>query len=161
MTRDFSFGGVLVNLKFIPNIALSVGLLVASATELALACSCLPPAPPLTALKEATAVFTGKVIQVKSTENLQLQVIFLVENVWKGTPRQRIAITTANNSAACGFAFSEGEKYLVYAYQNTNRLTTNLCSRTKLFSNAGEDLEALGQPLARGFQKKISDRPCD
>jgi hypothetical protein len=55
-----------------------------------------------------------------------------------------IEISTGVGGGDCGYDFKNGQRYLVYAYRYQERLTTNICSRTKPFSNANEDLAFLG-----------------
>ncbi len=46
-------------------------------------------------------------------------------------------------SADCGFDFNVGDQYLVYAYDYTGALTTNICLRTAELSQAAADLAYL------------------
>lgn len=108
------------------------------------ACSCMRPPAPLTALEQATAVFAGKVTSINQTEAYNLQITFQVSQTWKGEAEKTLVVDTPLNSAMCGIYFEIGEKYLVYAYGDENQLSTNLCSRTKLTSQAEEDLLMLG-----------------
>ena len=121
----------------------------------AYACSCLPPEGPKAELEKAKAVFAGTVLEKIERTDPQanfrfdsVKVRFKVSEVWKGIVGKReVVITTGPNSAACGFFFEQGKKYLVYASSpNNSSLSTSLCSRTKLFSNAQEDLSELGDP---------------
>lgn len=109
------------------------------------ACSCAPPGSPIEVKERSAAIFSGTVIS-QNSRNFQREVTFKVEQIWQGKLNDRVAIITPNNSAACGVYFKLQERYLVYAYNNDrNQLTTNSCSRTKLFSTAAEDLEELGR----------------
>ena len=110
------------------------------------ACSCVPPPPPAVALADADAVFSGEVM-MKEREGRDgaWRVTFRVDTAWKGNPGRGAVIHTANNSAACGFNFEKGERYLVYAYAHEGQLGTGLCTRTAALEGAGEDLEALGE----------------
>lgn len=113
------------------------------------ACSCLAPPPPLEALKGADAVFVGRVNALHLTGTSfeeKVNALFEVDQVWKGSLSDRVVIETAQSSAACGFHFSEGEQYLVYAFETEGALETNICSRTTLLENAQGDLSALGEP---------------
>ena len=56
-------------------------------------------------------------------------------------------VTTPPTGGSCGFAFEEGEEYIVYAYDGANTdesYSVNICSRTALLSQAQEDLDAFG-----------------
>ena len=129
-------------------------LLVAAVLALGLAgdaaaCSCMEPGPPAQELENADAVFSGKVVKVEPfTEGFQkLRVTFELDRVWKGLAEgDRVTLTTAADSATCGYPFEKGKSYLVYAYGEEGELTGTLCSRTALLKEAKEDLEALGEP---------------
>ena len=110
----------------------------------AYACSCLPAGPPLTALDQATAVFSGQVSDIKRTTT-EVEVSFNVTEVWKGELTPTLVINTGPHSAACGYPFEIGQDYLIYAHgRNNTRLGASLCSRTTLLSNAEADLVELG-----------------
>lgn len=138
-------------MKKILMIAASLFILSAESAQ---ACSCLP-ATPEQHLESANTVFSGRVVNVITTRRNrrrpqfsfpQTRVTFEVSEVWKGRERRRVMVMTSDSSASCGFNFIEGESYLVYASQSENRLTTSLCSGTKLLSQAQEDLKMLENP---------------
>lgn len=115
----------------------------------AAACSCLAPGPPAQELAAADAVFSGKVVSLEPfTEGFgKVRVTFELAAVWKGLPEgDRVTLTTAADSATCGYPFEDGVSYLVYAYGEGDDLTATLCSRTRPLADADEDLEALGDP---------------
>lgn len=131
-----------------------------AAAPVAEACSCAPPGAPRTELEHADAVFSGRVVEVEPEEARlgfrRLAVRFALDAVWKGVPAgDQVTVWTAEQSAACGYAFEPGEEYLVYAYDadagepTTHELTTNLCSRNAPLARAAEDLAALGEPRRR------------
>jgi hypothetical protein len=126
-------------------IALAFALILLGAANAALACSCAPPPPPQDALKQSSAVFTGTVIDV-TTSGVNHVVRLRVESSWKGAKCGEVTVLTASEDAACGYSFQVGQSYLVYAVKEQGKLSTNLCSRTKPTSDAGEDLTALGKP---------------
>ena len=115
-----------------------------------LACTCVPPPAPAEALGEAAAVFSGKVIQIKKHKPAEdifggVEVVFRVNRAWKGIDKSTARVFTSSQSAACGYNFSKGETYMVYAAGNSHgRLSTSICSRTKRLKDAREDLDALG-----------------
>jgi hypothetical protein len=133
-----------------------VGLLLmvvfaVSPAQQAYACSCIPPAPPLESMANSDAVFSGKVMRIDADEAPimssadPVKVVFDVSRVWKGAEEGAIALSTARESASCGYNFVVGEEYLVYANNSETGLTTGLCNRTMPLSSAGEDLAALGE----------------
>ncbi len=125
-------------------------LLLINNKDSAFACSCAPPLTPLEELDRSAAVFSGKVANIKEDSSRSAyEVRFFVERSWKGDFADRdfapsVTVFTALDSAACGYAFEEDEKYLVYAYRSGESLDTNICSRTQPLGNAQEDLNALG-----------------
>jgi hypothetical protein len=130
------------------------------------ACSCGYILAPLEAYRGASAVFTGTVLfshlraqwdfpplkRSKSAPvvqyNLGLKdVLFEVDRVWKGVEERQVLVTTGSDQGACGYPFEEGQKYLVYAYDETRiGLNAGLCGRTQPYARAGNDLAAIGPP---------------
>lgn len=109
------------------------------------ACSCAPPELPLQALDKVQAVFAGLVTDIDIFyDTMRVSVTFDVFEFWKGPQEKTIVVSTALQSATCGFSFNEGEEYLVYAYDRDGEFSTNLCTRTTLLSYVDEDLEELG-----------------
>lgn len=129
---------------------LLASMVVGSATQ-ALACSCMIPGSPAAEMSNATAVFAGVVTDVESSAggvfrgDDPVTVTFEVTQVWKGPRRQTLTVTTASDSAACGYNFTLGQAYLVYAHGDADELSVSLCSRTAPLANAWEDLYALGE----------------
>lgn len=123
-------------------LAVLAGVLLASIT-LASACSCLASGSPQESLEAADAVFTGEVTQIRSVGQTY-HVTFDVSERWKGPNKTVLDVSTATSSAACGYGFQEGEAYLVYAHEDSDRLKTGICSRTALLADAEEDLAAFG-----------------
>ena len=126
---------------------ISIAVLVLSA-ESSLACVCLPQSP-AQELERATAVFSGKVLKVKRHKQSPdvyafLEVVFRVEEAWKGVNEKTISVFTSSTSLACGFSFKRGLTYLVYAHGKEGRLSTSVCTRTGILEDAYNDLEELG-----------------
>jgi len=125
--------------------------LIFSFPDQTFACSCIPPSPPLESLAGSDAVFAGKVVRIEKEDGIiissadPVKVVFAVSQVWKGEEKAEIDLTTARDSASCGYDFIVGVEYLVYANNSETGLTTGLCSRTMSLSMADEDLAALGE----------------
>ncbi len=73
-----------------------------------LACTCAPPQSASQELNRATAVFSGKVLEVKRHKRsadlfASVQVLFEVEKVWKGVDSRTVSIFTSSQSSACGY----------------------------------------------------------
>ena len=126
--------------------------LVASAGT-SLACTCMHlRGGPAAGFAAASAVFSGRVIEITEGEPSplapwirNLAVKFRVERSWKLARKGEVTVFTVNTSSLCGFPFSVGERYLVYAHGRGAALSTDICTRTALLTHAGEDLEYLGR----------------
>ncbi|MFB5762277.1 hypothetical protein [Paenibacillus medicaginis] len=138
-------------------------LLVAKPTVV-YACSCAEPPPPNEAKAQSAAVFSGKALSVKqkiapilSTDD-PVKVTFQVDRLWKGKVSSTTVITTAMSSASCGYEFTEGQDYLVYARydQESGVLHTTLCDRTALLSEAAGDLQELGPSTASATRENAA-----
>lgn len=114
------------------------------------ACFCIPPGSPAEELARSTAVFSGQVINIAPSSDPvwgdveSVRVTFRVSNVWKGPSRSTLAVLTARSGINCGYEFSAGQEYLVYAHGTEDRLEVWACSRTQPLSAVSEDLAALG-----------------
>lgn len=107
----------------------------------AAACTCLERTEQELAA-QADVVFTGtaltrREVVVPTTTAPALpghvEWTFAVEGVTKGAVAgAHQDVMTASNSAACGFDFQAGARYLVYATRQDGALTTGLCSGTRL-----------------------------
>ena len=135
--------------------AVGVGLFILSAfiltpTHRAHACSCAMPSPATEELENSDAVFIGTVDNIFSSSlygSDTLDVNFSVEKAYKGSTEAEQILKTPKDSAACGYAFTEGEKYLVFARewgtQGKDGLTVSLCSLTQTFDDASDDIKEL------------------
>ena len=124
------------------------------------ACSCVQPGTPSEEVEKFSAVFAGKVTSIQHSYDPKASfaspgdrttVGFEVSAVWKGTVHEEMYITTPPTGGTCGFAFEEGEDYIVYAYDSAypeGGYAVGICSRTALLSQAQEDIDALGQKQA-------------
>lgn len=120
------------------------------------ACKCAQPGSPSEELEKFDAVFAGKVVSIEHSFDLDAEsytpedrttVGFEVSTVWKGNVFKEMYITTPPPGGSCGFAFVEGEEYIVYgsdSHYGDNSYTAGICSRTALLGQAQADLDALG-----------------
>jgi hypothetical protein len=106
------------------------------------ACKCVEPQTVKKELESSEAVFSGKIIDIRTEKNNR-NIIFEVEETWKGVSQTQIILK--DEWSSCSLDFFEGESYLVYAYDFQGELITNICDRTKDLSGAGEDLATLGK----------------
>jgi hypothetical protein len=142
-----------------------VGLGLLARAAPAQACSCLPMSPD-EAYANADGVFSGTVQAVNAPAAggggmEPVTVELAVQTLWKGPVPATLTLQTPADSAACGYPFETGTGYLVYAYHEGAIWTTNLCTRTAVLTQAGEDLVALGPgtPVAPAATPPTGGRP--
>src|SRR5690606_6032663 len=109
------------------------------------ACSCIAPPPPKVAAEQASRVFEGEVTGIERGEG-GVVATFHVLRGWKGVSEQEVEVRTADSSAACGLGFAEGQRWLLYAYEDGGQTHAGLCSRSTQSANAAADIAALGAP---------------
>jgi Carboxypeptidase regulatory-like domain len=70
---------------------------------------------------------------------------FSLETSFLGLASTEAEVSTGLGGGDCGYDFTIGQRYLVYAYrsQKGDRLTTSICTRTNPIEKAGEDIEFL------------------
>ncbi|MDQ8735286.1 hypothetical protein [Paenibacillus sp. LHD-38] len=114
------------------------------------ACICVKSDAVLENKSSSDAVFEGTATSVKASslsvfrsDGKTIKASFQVNEVWKGHVAPSIEVLTADAEDSCGFAFKEGERYLVYATATGKSLVAS-CSATVLLSDAGEHIELLG-----------------
>ncbi len=133
----------------------SLNLLVLTPTAV-YACSCASPGVPRAEMGRSTAVFAGKVTDIKRRDWLVIssvdpvQVTFQVSEVWKGPVQATLTAHTARSDISCGYPFTVGGEYLVYANGSETDLEVFLCSRTTPLTTAVSDLIALGTGVIPG-----------
>jgi hypothetical protein len=97
-------------------------------------------------------VFAGEVVDLKRGGWTRFgwtnKVSFRVSEVWKGPRRETLVVSTPSQEAACGYPFSEGRKYLVYA--DGKMMNVSGCGRTTPLSEASADLRVLGNGETMG-----------
>ena len=117
-----------------------------------LACSCLQEADietgvPL-ALQQADAVFLGNVVSVEKDRISEFETyettVFAVQSKWKGALGATLTTRILTTCCLCGYQFSVGRAYLVYAKQAHNgQYRVSTCSRTKHGDQAKAELRFL------------------
>lgn len=119
------------------------------------ACTCGGSGTPCESYGKAAAVFVGTVVAMRKNEppkKSAREVVewdpmafkFSVEQSYLGVYGTEVDVFTGYGGGDCGYAFKIGQRYLVYAYRNNDKLATSICTRTKSFSTANEDLAFLG-----------------
>ena len=121
--------------------------------DCAFACSCAIESNPKErvefAVSDSEAVFSGEVVDFEEGADSTMfgpteTVSFRVSEVWKGPQRGTLEVSTPTQGGACGYAFKEGQEYLVYAYSGKQGLETDSCSSNGPLSKAEADLALLG-----------------
>jgi hypothetical protein len=110
------------------------------------------------ARNDATAVFSGKVVDVTESSNDHFNVLvrLKVKRWRKGVGADEVLIATGRGGGDCGYRFEVGESYLVYAFgSGEGGLGTNICQRTRKLEDAGEDIEVLGKGRAPRVVKRL------
>ena len=118
------------------------------------ACSCSPVGTPCESYGTANAVFVGTAVSVRTEDRPKTEnpdawydrraYKFSVEQSYLGVDGTEVEIFTGLGGGDCGYSFKIGQRYLVYAHSYQNRLSTNICARTRPFASATEDLAFLG-----------------
>lgn len=116
------------------------------------ACSCAGPPSPCESYGSAAVVFVGTATGLRAEPRSNQKQVdwtprvfkFSVEQSYLGVAGTEIEVSTGSGGGDCGYEFKIGERYLVYAYQSDNRLATGICTRTKLFAQASDDIAFLG-----------------
>ena len=89
-------------------------------------------------------MFSGQVTAIEKEAATRTTTATLrVSEVWKGPERGTLEVSTSSQGSACGYAFQEGQEYLVYAYGKQD-LKVSACGGTTHLSKADEDLALLG-----------------
>ncbi len=115
------------------------------------------------AKKSADVVFRGTITDIGAGK-----VVFRVNRVWKGNVGRTFDMPEFIEGAAClgfyeGF-LKVGNDLLVYATRlhrgsNDEDYFTSICTRTRLSSDAGEDLSKLGKGQCENSQNFSWDTP--
>jgi hypothetical protein len=132
----------------------------------ALACSCMMSGPPCQATWIADSVFAGTVVSIAPIDHVALGapyqsrlVTFNVERGFVNAVPGPLEIVTGTGGGDCGYDFKIGVKYLVYASKGgSSVLTAGICSRTRPFAGAREDLEYLTTMNATGTGGQVYGR---
>lgn len=111
------------------------------------ACDCVAGGTPCHDYWKAAAVFTGTVIYSSSTTYKRGEydvtgrlVRFNIDQPFRGVKGKNVEVRTGLGDSDCGYNFRVGGQYLVYAYNDGDKLATSICSRTRLISEASDDL---------------------
>lgn len=133
---------------------LGILIVVSLSSQTVNACSCSGQGTPCESYGHAAAVFVGTAIAVRRNEPpkqgdlraewMPMAYKFSVEQSYLGVAGTEVEVFTGSGGGDCGYEFKMGQRYLVYAYRYRENLGTSICTRTRSFSNANEDLAFLG-----------------
>ena len=131
-------------------------------------CSCLGPFPPVSdsavahaALSTADVVFIGAATSVGDTIDIEIlrsgrfpvrkrRATFAVQAAWKAALSRAITVLTSTSDSNCGYHFTPGQRYLVFATVGANgTLYTMSCTPTQEVGTARKHLLGLGKPRVR------------
>ena len=146
--------------------ALGISLLL-STTSGGLACECLTVGSGGTdyakQVRDFDAVFRTTVLQIhelrfptippKGDEFYRLRlVVFDADAAWAGIKARRVLVFTGIGAGDCGYDFTMGRSYLVWARRDEwlapGELATGICTYTASIEEAKEQLRQLGRPRA-------------
>jgi len=139
-------------------ICFALAMFLFASAESSYACSCLASPAPVKeqiqgAFSSADAVFSGEVVEIieSPADKDTLIVKFKIAKSWKGKAQPEVTIKTAKESAMCGYSFTTGQKYIVYAYGAGDALSTDNCSRTAMLGkkNDAKYLDKLKRKVKR------------
>lgn len=125
-------------------LAAAVMLLIPAA---AFPCSCVPSRSPCSMIGTAEVVFVGTVTAVEGGGGRDgsgtVRFRFEIDKAIQNTDVKTADVLTPGDTAACGFPFQMGRKYLVYASGRGGVYSVSLCSRTGPLEERRDDLELL------------------
>jgi hypothetical protein len=158
LTYKLSF--VTLRISFASALAIVFILIAPAPTQ---ACSCAYKEP-CDAFADASAVFMGRMIsgseKVKTEDSRSYEagtVRFAVEEVFKGKLGAEVSLSVESHiNTSCGpYGLIRGERHVVYAYGEPNKLSTGICTRTSLASDADKDLQFLRNLPEEGAGGKL------
>ncbi|GMK37019.1 hypothetical protein PCCS19_00720 [Paenibacillus sp. CCS19] len=108
------------------------------------ACSCASYPDIGYELDSRSAVFAGEVSTIDTVSRGDglvssadpVMVTFEVNKVWKGTVEKETVVRTVRDEASCGYTFSLGSSYLVFADKEEGVVRTGLCTGTQPLNDA-------------------------
>lgn len=140
------------------HLRLSAMLTVLTLTSVsdALACSCPSPGPPCQSSFRVDVVFAGTVRSITTlpddglaqnegsipqTVRVEFDTVVPLRGLEGSNVGSNVMVLTNGDGASCGYRFTSGERYLVYANRQGTALVTGICSRTRPLAEAAEDVQ--------------------
>ncbi|MBD3918446.1 hypothetical protein H8B09_06735 [Paenibacillus sp. PR3] len=119
------------------------------------ACSCATYPELGNELDSRSAVFAGEVSSIDTVGRNDglvssadpVLVTFEVSKVWKGSIEKETVVRTVRDEVSCGYTFTLGSSYLVFADKDSDVVRTGLCTGTQpLTEFNAKQLDDLVQP---------------
>ena len=131
------------------------GAVLCAAPAPAHACTCDRTPPACEAFWRAPAVFSAVVLDIRQKRDpadgpeywAERIVTLQVEQSWRGDAAGTIEVRTGTGGGDCGYTFTRGMRYLVYASYRAGGFGVNICSRTRPLTEASDDLAYLKTAL--------------
>jgi len=125
----------------------------------AVACSCAR-LDPKEQVGQADTVFLGTAVSVRAQPGSGggtglVTAALRADHVYKGRADAEFEVVTPNHSAACGYRFERGGRYLVLAKADGGRLTTSLCSGNLRVPDTGRPLRAADEVEGGGLTDEL------
>lgn len=127
---------------------LSISIICLLFASKSFACQCIGPSANIEEnWKRAYQVFVGEVQEASSDKlylasglNYTYYTIQVIEPL-KGNyhPKYRLRTFERVSHGSCDYTFEVGKKYLIYAYSDNGKLSTNICSRTAPLEQVNEN----------------------
>jgi hypothetical protein len=126
-----------------------LGCLATSEARLS-ACTCRLAISSCVAFENAGAVFVGQVLEITPVKPppqrdaavrfYARRVSFRITEGLRGGLDETVEVYTGSGGGDCGFGFTKGKSYLVYAHQeDTGQLATGTCTRTREATRGAQD----------------------
>jgi hypothetical protein len=96
-----------------------------------LSCSCIPISV-IDDFIQSNVVLEGRVVQVVQETTTRFAVLVRIFNNFKNANATWAIVRTNISSAACGFNFQVGKRYVIFARRAGGVLNVSLCSNTQL-----------------------------
>ena len=118
--------------------------LIISIAKVAGAYSCPPQQPFSVAFASSPVIALAEVLEIRGEPEYLGRIVSLqIHAAWKGSLSGRQEI---RESGLGGFRFKEGEQYLIYGGIWEGQFVSDICTRTREYSRAEEDILLLGRP---------------
>jgi len=95
------------------------------------ACICRSAKTELDRLNRAEVAFIGKVTQISPALSGGFDIALDIDYKIKNVSTSAITVYTGTGAGDCGSKFEIGKQYLIYAYTDTGRLETNICTGSR------------------------------